>query len=301
MAQRYSGAYSPNANKQSGGGAPGGPPPRARPMAGQKPTKAGARVNFTFILPLAFLIRAFASEPVAMATYLFAAGLLLLAAWMTREGLKAEDAYAARKVARRPAMPRKIFGSVLTGLGLAVAGLAGHGMTDAIIFGVLGTALHFGAFGPDPMKDKGMEGIDTFQQDRVARAVEEGLGHLDAMQDAILRTRDRDLQNRVDSFGETARTLFRTVEDDPRDLTAARKYLGVYLKGARDAAVKYTELTANGPNPDARASFIALLDDLDSNFAARTKSLLLDDRTDLDVEISVLRDRLAREGVRVDP
>jgi hypothetical protein len=40
-----------------------------------------------------------------------------------------------------------------------------------------------------------------------------------------------------------------------------------------------------------------LLRDLGDEFAARTEKLLLDDRSDLDIEIGVLRDRLAREGV----
>ena len=38
----------------------------------------------------------------------------------TREGLQAEAAYDARRIARRPAIPRKLFGGILTGLGLAI-------------------------------------------------------------------------------------------------------------------------------------------------------------------------------------
>lgn len=41
------------------------------------------------------------------------------------------------------------------------------------------------------MRDKGTEGVDTFQQDRAQRIVAEGEAHLKAMQDAILRTGDR--------------------------------------------------------------------------------------------------------------
>ncbi len=48
-------------------------------------------------------------------------------------------------------------------------------------------------------------------------------------------------------------SLFRTVEGDPRDLTAARKYLSVYLMGARDATVKFADLYAQNRNTKARA------------------------------------------------
>ena len=39
------------------------------------------------------------------------------------------------------------------------------------------------------------------------------------------------------------------------------------------------------------------LTDLQHNFAARTDKMLRDDRSDMDIEIKVLRDRLQREGV----
>ena len=165
-------------------------------------------------------------------------------------------------------------------------------------FAVLGAILHFAAFGPDPMKDKGMEGIDSFQTERVARAVDEGEAHLAAMSDAILRAKDRALEARVAAFAATARTMFRTVEGDPGDLTAARKYLSVYLMGARDATVKFADVYAQGRDPKVRADYEALLGDLETNFAGRTKLLLEGAHTDLDVEIQTLRDRLAFETPR---
>jgi hypothetical protein len=224
-------------------------------------------------------------------------GRRILAAWLTGEGVLALEAYDARKIARRPMAPRKILGSITTGLGLALAGFMGGGVLNAVIFGVLGAALHFMAFGPDPMKNKGMEGVDEFQTDRVARAVGEAEKMLAAMKDAIVRARDRELERRVDSFQATARHMFRTIEDDPRDLTAARKYLTVYLMGARDATVKFADIYSQSRNAEARADYVRLLDDLEANFTARTQKMLIDDKTDLNIEIEVLRERLAREGV----
>jgi hypothetical protein len=145
---------------------------------------------------------------------------------------------------------------------------------------VLGAALHLMAFGLDPMKDKGLEGVDSFQTDRVARAVDEAERHLAAMKEAIGRTGDRVLIGRVDRFQATARAMFRQVEQDPRDLTAARRYLGVYLLGARDATVKFADLYARTRDQKARADYESLLDDLEKEFAARTERLLLDDRTE---------------------
>lgn len=296
MAERYGGKYSP----ASQGEVVKVIPPR-HPFQNKRPALAGARANALFVVPLFLVPRAFVSGPVGMGLTLAALGLLLLAAWLTREGLKAEEAWAARKVARRPAIPRKMMGSALTGVGLALAGIGPEaGFLAPAIYGVLGTVLHALAFGVDPMKDKGMEGIDTFQQDRVARVIDEAEAHLKTMTKAVGRLGDRRLQARVERFEETVREMLRTVEEDPRDLTAARKFLVVYMLGARDATVKFAEFYGRTRDTAARTDYEALLDDLEQNFAARTRALMEDNRTDLDVEIEVLRERLQREGVRSD-
>ncbi len=290
MAQRFGGAHSPNATPNT---------PKSSPLKGKKPRRAGGRVNALFLAALPLAVRAFFLDAGAMALALVAFGTLILAAWLTREGLAAQDAYDERKVARRPALPRKMIGSVLTAIAFYLATLAdAPNLFSPLIFAVLGGALHSFAFGFDPMKNKGMEGIDEFQQDRVARVVNEGEKHLAAMRDAILRTEDRTLVARVEAFQTVARDMFRTVEEDPRDLTKARRYLGVYLSGATDATAKFADIYARNQDPAARADYEALLDDLETNFADRTKSLLVDDKTDLDIEIEVLRDRLDREATR---
>ncbi|MEO0773429.1 MAG: 5-bromo-4-chloroindolyl phosphate hydrolysis family protein [Pseudomonadota bacterium] len=295
MAQKFGGKYSPDAGQSLS------QPTRTESGAyrGAVRTKAGGRVNLLFIAPLPLIWQAFTSGPTGLALNLVALGLLILAAWLTREGIKAQEAYEARKVARRPGFPRKIAGSILTGAGLAVAGFAASGgLIEPIIYAVVGTVLHSFAFGFDPLSDKGMEGIDTFQTDRVARAVDKAEAMLAAMSDAVKRAGDRKSETRVAQFQTSVRDMLRTIENDPRDLTTARKYLTVYLQGARDATVKYADIYARDRNAKARTDYFGLLDDLQDNFTAKTRSLLGDDTADLEVEIEVLRDRLKREGLR---
>ena len=304
MAQRFGGKYSPDgarpapgAANQGSSPAPGTNAPGTNSFDGKRRSRAGGQANLMFAAAVILLMSALGGEARAVVAAIVGCGIMLLSAWLTREGLLAEEAYDARTVARRPAIPRKIFGSVLAGMAIGVAAFAHHtAPLYPILFGLLGSVLHFGAFGADPLRDKGMEGIDSFQTERVARAVDEAEKTLTAMKDAIQRAGDRQLTARVDRFADTARTMFRTVENDPRDLTPARKYLSVYLTGARDATVKFADLYARSRDPQARADYESLLTDLETNFASRTQALLVDDRTDLDVEISVLRDRLKMEN-----
>lgn len=289
MSQRFGGRYSPDGAPKSPDKAPAPPVLRPHPV--------GARVNLLFVLPFAFAIRAFFQDVSGLALNIAAFGLLMLAAWLTREGVLAQTAYDARRVARRPAIPRKLFGSVLTGLGLAAAAFSG-GIGQAVVLGVLGGGLHLVAFGLDPMRDKGMEGVDLMQTDRAARAVADAERLLADMESAIQRAGDQRLTRRVTAFAAQIRPFFRTIEEDPRHLNATRRYLGIYLQGARDATVKFADLYARGRDQSARAEYEALLDDLEGRFAARRDALLGDDRTALDIEIEVLRERLDREGLR---
>lgn len=295
MAKRFGGKYSPE-----GSPATQDAPPRST-YTGARVDPVGARANLMFLPAIVLLFVSLTQGALGLSLGLAGTGALALGAWLLRGGLVAEAAWHSRKVARRPALPRKIAAALLAGAGTALAALSHEGnVIAAALFGVAATGLHLTAFGIDPLSDKGMEGIDTFQQDRVARVVDEAEAHLAAMNEALKRTGDLRAMTRMQQVQTVVRDLIRTVEEDPRDLTAARKYLGVYLLGARDASVKFADIYVRSRDMQARGDYLALLDDLEQNFTDRTTKLMLDDHSDLTVEIEVLRDRLQREGVRLD-
>ncbi|PJI85015.1 5-bromo-4-chloroindolyl phosphate hydrolysis protein [Yoonia maricola] len=292
MAKRFGGKFSPDGQPSSG--------PRDTVQIDQRVAVSGGRVKLLYVPAIILAATSLNEGPVTLVTALVGAAILTLAAWLLQEGLEAEAAYNARKVARRPALPRKMLASMLTGVGVAIAAYTGDsGTIGSVLYGIAAAGLHTATFGIDPMADKRMEGIDTFQQDRVARVVDEAEAYLDVMKSQIEAVSDRRLTARVEDFQIIARRMIRTVEEDPRDLTGARKFLGVYLMGARDATIKFVDLYSRKKDADVRANYEALLGDLEQNFAARTDKMLLDDRSDMDIEINVLRDRLQREGVNL--
>ncbi|MBY5990234.1 hypothetical protein FIU89_15815 [Roseovarius sp. THAF27] len=295
MARKFGGKYSPD-----GGGERVTGSGDTSSYRGATVEPAGARANLMFLPAVLVLFTSITSGATGLALGVASAGILALSAWLLRDGLKAEAAYNTRKVARSPGIPRKLFSSVLAGLGIAVAAYKVEpGLVAPVIFGAVTTGLHVFSFGLDPMRDKGIEGIDKMQTDRVARVVDQAETYLRAMSDAITRAGDRKAEARLERFQASVRNMLRTVENDPRDLTATRKYLGVYLMGARDATVKFADIYARSRDEKARADYLDLLGDLETNFEAKTKTLLADDNSDLEIEIEVLRDRLAREGIRL--
>ncbi|MEJ6399495.1 5-bromo-4-chloroindolyl phosphate hydrolysis family protein [Yoonia sp. 208BN28-4] len=293
MAKRFGGKFSPDGTTQ------GGDAIREAAVDERVVDAAGARATVLFVPAVIVLFTSINDGPVTLGLAVVGAAVLTLAAWLLRDGLRAAAAYDARKVARKPAIPRKMFASALTGIGIAISAYTGDsGLIGSVLYGAIASALHVTAFGIDPLTDKRMEGVDTFQQDRVARVVDQAEAHLAVMKSQIEALGDRPLQSRVLAFQAIARKMIRTVEEDPRDLTSARKFLSVYLEGAKDATIKFVDLVRRKPDPVARENYEALLTDLENNFAARTEKLLSDDRTDMDIEIKVLRDRLQREGVK---
>ncbi len=297
MAQNFGGDFSPDGHKKATH------PPKNK-FRGRKAHKSNFRSKLLFLAPLPLLISGIfemsGGNASGMIAEFGALALLLLSPWLLRDGLAAEEAFNARNVARKPAIPRKIFAAVLTGLGVALAAFGGwhQGVLTSLVFGGLATAAHLASFGLDPLQNKGMEGVDEFENDRVAKAVDKAEELLSETLQAIRRIGDRPLEGRVETLASAARDMFRAVEQDPRDLTSARKFMSVYLRGARDATIKFADLYSHRKDADARADYVALLDDLETSFAMQRDRMLLDDRSDLDIEIEVLRDRLKQQGVR---
>jgi len=292
MTKRYGGKFSPS-------GAPQNAPEPVNRFRGQKAHQSNIRAKLLFWVPLPLIFAGIGEMRAANSTAMLfdwgALATLLLAAWLLRDGLIAEAAYKARKVARPPAIPRKIFASLLTGIGV---GLAAHvALVTSLLYGTAAAAAHGLSFGIDPLRSKGLAGFDEFETTRIAKAVDRAEKLLSETIAASHRFNDPVLEGRIEKLASTARDMFRTVEEDPRDLARARKFMGVYLVGARDATIKFADLYARNRNSTQRADYEALMDDLEKSFARQRETLLLDNRSDLDVEIEVLQDRLKQEGV----
>ena len=114
MAQRFGGKYSPTQDDSDDAPSPGA-------YDGARVDPAGARANVLFVPAIPLVFTSLNSGAVDLALALVAAAFLTLAAWLLREGLRAESAYHARRVARRPAFPRKFVACGLTGGGVAIA------------------------------------------------------------------------------------------------------------------------------------------------------------------------------------
>lgn len=310
-AKRFGGQFSPGGDPTPDGSRPPAGKPPANKFRGRKANSVDVRALLLFVLPTPLLFAAFGAmtsgSSLGLLTYLSAYASLMLGAWLLREGQKAARAYEERAIARAPAFPRKICAAGLAGVGVALGQLAINSpggilaatgaVIQALVFGAVASGAHLLAFGTDPMKSKGVtEQIHQAELHRVTEALDKAEAKLKTIERLAHQLRDREIDDRVTRLNATVRQMIRLVEEDPRDLSRARRYLGVYLKGAQDASQKYADNHERLNDPKLREDYLALLTDLEASFSRGKDTLLLDDRADLEVEIEVLRDRLGQES-----
>ncbi|MEM8569914.1 MAG: 5-bromo-4-chloroindolyl phosphate hydrolysis family protein [Pseudomonadota bacterium] len=260
-----------------------------------------ARLMYALPMPLFFAAigSIFAGNPFEMVVEITGFVGLLLAAFLLNEGLKAEIAFNERKIARAPSIPRKVFSAVLTGISVAFvcAFSLGQPLLSSLLFGSASAAALLVAFGLDPFRNKGTEPSTQLESDRVSRAIDRAEAVLTETIDLASKLSDRELKLRIERVCAEARGVFRAVEEDPRDLARARKFLTVYLAGLRDATEKYADISRRSTSIVSRLKYEALLSDLETSFAEHRVELLQNDRDELDIEIEVLRERLRQDGL----
>ncbi|MDG4582786.1 MAG: 5-bromo-4-chloroindolyl phosphate hydrolysis family protein [Candidatus Competibacter sp.] len=273
---------------------------RYRLPSGQLPSAKGVLM---FLLPLPVL----AAAAVALARGQLGPligdaagyGLFLSGALLLRRGLLSEGEYDRRRIARAP-WPLKTLGGGLIGLATAVTAWLGVGHHPAIAaaFGLaalLGCYLNYGF---DPRVAKRVTdgyGVDT--TDQVLEALAQAERSIVAIEQAGRDIRNAELNDRLRRIAKLARDILKLLEEDPRDLRRARKFLNVYLDGAQKVTEGYAKTHTRVAAPDLDDNFRRVLVTIEEVFREQQQKLLETDITDLDVQIEVLTTQLKREGV----
>lgn len=272
--------------------------------ASQKQRRAAmagtAATIILFILPVPLVIKAVFA---LLAGKIFTVGwtlgvfvIMIVAASMIQKGKTAEINWRMKKIARMPRAPNKIMGSLILGAITFFAAwfLAKEGFFQSIGFGVAAGAGSLMLYGLDPLHSKGFDGADAA---RVAEALDGARSQLERIEKAGMQISSLQDRDRVKSVVASAEKVLDEIENDPKDLRRARKFLNVYLTGAVDVTEKYAAAEAKGTAADLKDGFSKLLTDMEHVFKEQHDKLLADDVLDLDVQMDVLRKRLTKEGV----
>ncbi len=260
----------------------------SRPTPRRRPLWIGGWLLFLLSLPL--LIKVVLSlgrgEFGTFLVSLVTSSILLAGAWSMRAGLK--------QAKRRPMsslIPFKTLGAAIVGVGTGLtAMIADHTLAIGICFGlgaVLGCYLLYGFD----------QRVKLSTDKDVATALEEAYRKLETLDEAGARIGSRAMRDQLGRIIAWGERILDRIGDDPDDFRRARKFLNVYLDGAKQVTEKFAKAQNDGKAGELEGNFRILLADMEKVCEEQYEHLVDDDLVDLDVQIEVLTTRLKREGV----
>lgn len=260
----------------------------SRPTSRRRPLWIGGWL--LFLLPLPLLVKVFVSLGRGeFGTFLISAiavAVLFSGAWLTRLGL--------RQAKRRPmssTIPLKSIGSGVIALGAGLAAMiAGHNLAIGVCFGLAALLGFYLTYGFDRR-------LKLSSNKDVASALEEAYQKLEELEAAGGNIESRDMRERLSRITEWGERILDRIGDDEEDFRRARKFLNVYLDGAKQVTEKFAKAQKDGKTAELEENFRTLLGDMETVCEEQYEHLLNDDLVDLDVQMEVLATRLKREGV----
>ena len=271
-----------------------------------------------FIVPFPVLIAAIIdllqSHPMDAIINATAFAGFMLSASIARLGFKNEGKYIERTIAKAPSTPYKtiaaIFLSVTTGLlnlWLSIGGdnsdhnlwlSIGDNIMTSILVGLTTFIGFYLYYGLDPRKDKAGNlrfGVST---EEIMQALEDAEVRIDAIDAARRHIANIDINQQLQRITDKARAILKTIEEDPKDLDRSRKFLKVYLDGAKKVTESYAKAKDIEQEVDLKTNFMNVLDSIEQTFDKQQEELKKNNHFDLDVQIEVLKTQLKQEGIK---
>ena len=226
--------------------------------------------------------------------------LFLCGALLARRGLYNEAEYLRRKIAFAPPYPFKTLGAVIIAVATSITATfaASYSPAIGVCFGLGALLGCYLVYGFDPRAAKRATdryGLDA--TDQVVQVLESAEKTIAAIEQAKRDMRNAELRSRLERITTLARQILKLLEEDPRDLRRARKFLTVYLEGAQQVTAGYVNTHPKVQSQELETNFRNVLISIEDVFKEQQQKLLENDVLDLDVKIEVLNRQLKREGV----
>ena len=260
--------------------------------------KTGFKGLLLFIMPMPVLLAALSHLLKGNITLSIFSGLLfagfMVGAMVARHGFKLESHFKQKKFSRAPGMPFKSVAAIIlaTTTGLTAWILTSYGLFESILFGAVTLVAFYIAYGVDPRNNNDDISLGV-NADEVFAALEEAEAKIASIENSRKSIRNIEFNRHLKLIIKKARGILSLIEEDPKDLSRARRFLKVYL----DGTARVTESYANTQNKSASTAaldqnFAEVLESIESTFDEQHKKLLENDQFDLDVKIEVLKAQL---------
>lgn len=256
------------------------------------------------ILPLPLLLVIVQSLVSANVIKLLAAvvslALFWFSVWLLRIAHVLEWESQKRKWNRASRFPHRYTASLAVALGVGLVSwiILQHSIIFAVITGFLACFGVILRYGKDPQydhqNDTKLVGVTT---EELVEILDEAEANIQSIEKSAKSIGNTELKSRLRKICKKTREILAIIEEDPKDLRRARKFLKVYLQSAQKVASQYAGKPHLNTRIELETNFRNVLQTIESVIDEQKDKLLENDILDLDVKIEVLQAQLKHEGV----
>lgn len=231
---------------------------------------SGLNVLFLSAFPLVlWLFRDSAANIIVavIGIILFAVALRLISS-----GQKIQNLYDAAEMAHKPRLPRKIIGSVLIGIVVAIlAGSQSQSLLFPAAMGAVALGLSLTTFGLDPMKDKGLDNPEVLAKIEIAEFQAQIEEELSELAERVADLGDAQLTMQTDAARTLAVQIARSFATSASDLRQMRKPFAKFIAILGSEIARLEAAWHGDEGRFARHRYSAKLQVLADSFAERAR------------------------------
>ncbi len=219
---------------------------------------------------------------------LFLAVVNLAKKGFTQEGLYHQDTFT-----KAPKIPYKMLAGYLLGVATLFTAFVtgGQDLVKSSFLAVIATVGYYLYYGFDPKVDK-FENLGDVSSEFVLETIKEAREKLSRIKSAMEKIGDLALYEKLNIAVAKSENILQAIQEDPKDVRVARKFLTVYIDGVAKVTDSYTSLEEKEIDPEIKSKLHTLMDDIESRFDKELKRLKQNNEFDLDVHIDVLQEQI---------
>jgi len=219
--------------------------------------------------------------------------LFLAVANLAKKGFMQESLYHQDTFTKAPKIPYKmIAGYLLGGATFFTAFVTGEqDLVKSSFLAVIATVGYYLYYGFDPKVDK-FENLGDVSSEFVLETIKEAREKLSHIESSMTNIEDLALYEKLNLAVAKSENILQAIQEDPKDVRVARKFLTVYIDGVAKVTDSYTSLEEKEIDPKIKRKLHTLMDDVETRFDKELKRLKQNNEFDLDVHIDVLKEQI---------
>lgn len=250
---------------------------------------------YIFLVPLfiSVILALLQTEIMAFVWNSIAFVLFFLVLKLSHKGFIQEKEYLLATLTKAPKTPYKTMSALLLGIAtFFTAWIAGgKPFMTSLFLGLISTLGYYLYYGFDPKEDK-LDNLGDISAEFVLETIQEAQDKLSNIKEDMQEMDDKLLVEKLDKAVKKAEHILAVIQEDPKDIRVARKFLIVYIDGIAKVIDAYSTLDEKDIDAERKENLYALIDDLDLKFDSELERLKNNNLFDLDVHIDVLKEQI---------